>query len=264
MDAGQYGAFTTALTANLSRNDRVIGLVALGSMAQQDYQPDKWSDHDFFVITEPGAQEAFRVALDWLPQSENIVFHFRETQHGVKVVYNNGHLLEFAVFDPAELNLAKVNRYRVLYDRSNTLAAQLETLKMSSPPTDAPRNAADDYNRFGQFLTNLLVGVGRYRRGEKLSGHQFVKLFAAEQLLVLLQAYVPADRHALLDNLNPWRRFERVYPDLGDALNHALSLEVPEAALALVELAERELASRLPNYPAQAIAVLKELLTAVD
>jgi hypothetical protein len=26
----------------------VLGLVAVGSMAARDYEPDEWSDHDFF------------------------------------------------------------------------------------------------------------------------------------------------------------------------------------------------------------------------
>jgi hypothetical protein len=49
MDAEGYERFTGRLQDSLTADDRVLGLVALGSMARQDTQPDRWSDHDFFV-----------------------------------------------------------------------------------------------------------------------------------------------------------------------------------------------------------------------
>ncbi len=70
MDLKQYRTFTATLTETLAVDGRVVGLIALGSMAEQDYPPDRWSDHDFFVITEPGAQEAFRADLSWLPDHQ--------------------------------------------------------------------------------------------------------------------------------------------------------------------------------------------------
>jgi hypothetical protein len=56
-------------------------------MARRDYEPDRWSDHDFFVITTPGEQEAFRADPSWLPDRERIVLSYRETPHGVKALY---------------------------------------------------------------------------------------------------------------------------------------------------------------------------------
>ncbi len=261
MQPQEYQDFTTQLRANLSQDESVIGLVALGSMAQQDYQPDQWSDHDFFLIVTTGEQESFRSKLDWLPQPNEIAFSFRETQHGLKVVYQSGHLLEFAVFDTQELYLAKVNRYRVLLDRAE-IEQQLVKIKAAS--TETPSAATDESSQtdrdFGQFLTNLLVGVGRYRRGEKLSGQQFVKTYAFRHLLVLLQKYLPSPQKSVLDNLDPYRRFERVYPALGEELNRLLNAEVPEAAQGLLAIAIRELKDYLLNYPQAMIVVLQKQL----
>lgn len=66
MQLDDYRSFTAALTLSLANDPRVLGLIALGSMAEQDYLPDQWSDHDFFVVTVPGQQEAFRkeVSID--------------------------------------------------------------------------------------------------------------------------------------------------------------------------------------------------------
>lgn len=69
MDVADYRAFTQALAGGLKADARVVGLVAVGSMAERDYAPDEWSDHDFFVLTRPGEQEAFRSDLSWLPRA---------------------------------------------------------------------------------------------------------------------------------------------------------------------------------------------------
>lgn len=49
MNLTQYNQFTEELRLKLAGDDRVLALVAVGSMAQQDYQPDEWSDHDFLL-----------------------------------------------------------------------------------------------------------------------------------------------------------------------------------------------------------------------
>ncbi len=87
MNLAEYNQFTQELRLKLAGDDRITALIALGSMAQQDYQPDEWSDHDFFVVTIHGVQEDMRQDLSWLPHADEIVFHFRETEHGLKVLY---------------------------------------------------------------------------------------------------------------------------------------------------------------------------------
>src|SRR5437660_8165424 len=116
MERTAYDRFSERLHQRLAADERVLGLVALGSMSGEPL-PDEWSDHDFFVITRPGEQERMRTDLSWLPDAEAIAFSYRETAHGLKVFYSSAHLLEFAVFDFAELQLARVNRYRTLLDR---------------------------------------------------------------------------------------------------------------------------------------------------
>lgn len=254
MNSEMYHAFTAALQARLLADERVLGLVALGSMAEQDYLPDQWSDHDFFVIVQPGTQEVFRADVRWLPSFDRIVFQFRETVHGMKVVYNDGHLLEFAIFDVEEIYLAGVNRYRILIDRAE-IAGHMRAIAGQTQQRAAV-DLADATQHIGQFVTNILVGVGRYYRGERLSAHQFVKHSAVTHLLTLFASYIPAPQHDLLDSLNPSRRFERVYPALSHELNSILSRETPDAAQQLLELAQRELAAHLPGDLSQIIPVI--------
>lgn len=250
-----YQEFTQHLQKNLEQNAHVLGLVAVGSMANTDHQPDEWSDHDFMVIVETGQQEVFRQNLNWLPDAEKIIFSHRETEHGLKVLYAYGHLIEFAVFDKKELYLARVNSYRVLFSRWD-ITQDLEKIRLASDST--PR---DDTYYVGQFLAHLQVGVGRFARGEKLSGHIFIKHHAIDDLLSLMAKYQP-DK-SFLDNLDPFRRFEFVLPDIGAELNAMLLLEPPQAAEELLLLFEREFQHRLSDYPHEAVKVVQHYIRSI-
>lgn len=258
MDRERYEQLTRELTDRLSSDSRVIGLVAVGSMSEQDYLPDEWSDHDFFVVVQSGTQENFRNDLSWLPGSDSIIFQYRETAHGIKALYRSGHLLEFAIFDLNELHLAKINRYRILMDRANVEQhlsdIKAETLRWSESLT------AEDRYLFGQFLTNVLVGFARDQRGEKLSGQQFVKSSAIRHLVILLARYLPSPQKNMLDNIDPYRRFERAYPAIGKELNELCNQEVGIAAEGLLKIVERELQSRVPVFPKDAFETVRRTI----
>jgi hypothetical protein len=246
MDVRAYADLTERLRASAEGRPEVVGLVALGSMSGEGAPADAWSDHDFFLVVAPGAQERFRSDLSWLPDAGAIALAFRETAHGLKVVYEGGHLLEFAVFDPEELFLARVNRYRVLLDRAD-VEARMRRLRERTAAETARRD--DDAWHAGQLLTTLLVGAGRWRRGERASGHRLVWCAALEHLLALLGRHVPAARADALDDLDPFRRFEAAQPGLGAEIDALRAAPLPDAALALLRIAARELAPRMVAFP---------------
>ncbi|MBK9091123.1 MAG: hypothetical protein IPL90_19635 [Holophagales bacterium] len=245
MDRPAYDAFSRTLTSALAADPRVVGLVALGSMSGAGVPPDAFSDHDFFVITVPGLQEDLRTDLGWLPGSGRAVLVHRETEHGLKVVLEDGHLLEFAVFDLDELHVARANRYAVLLDRGGVTERMA---LVAAKPLESP---ADRW-LLGQLLGNLLVGGGRAARGELLSARLFVAGYATGHLLRLLARHLPAESAVPLDDLDPFRRFERAYPRLGGELNGVLGRDPLDAALALLDLAERELRPLLSAWPSAA------------
>ncbi len=253
MDRAAYDALTNGLVTRLEADARVVGLVALGSMSGEGLAPDAFSDHDFFVVTVPGAQEAFREDLSWLPGAERSALVHRETEHGLKVVLDDGHLLEFAVFDLGELLVARANRYAVLLDRGGVAERMA---RVAAKPVEAH----PDRWLSGQLLGNLLVGGGRAARGEILSARLFVAGHATGHLLRLLARHVPAEVETPLDDLDPFRRFERAYPGLGEAVNAALALPPLDAALALLDVAARELGPRLPGWPAIAAGAVRNRL----
>lgn len=246
MELSAYDALTDALAASLAADDRVLGLVLLGSSA---VGADRWSDHDFFVVTRAGAQEALRTDLSWLPAGVELVLAFRETEHGLKLLTVEGHLLELAVFDLEELGVAGVNRYRVVLDRGGVAERMAEVASRPRPdPTPLE-------HLLGQLVSCALVGALRHRRGETLSGAMFVTSLALRNLLQLVEATVPPEERELLDDLDPYRRFERVYPEVGAELGRLLREPPDVAALGLLELAERVVRPVRPELAWSAVAV---------
>jgi hypothetical protein len=183
----------------------------------------------------PGTQERFRDDLRWLPASAGpVALAFRETAHGVKVLLASGHLVEFAVFDPDELSLARVNRHALLLDRAD-LAPRLAQVRqatiaaLAGPRLDLPWHA-------GQLLTNLVTGAGRAARGERLSGHQLVRVAALGHLVTLLRPTVAPGAAGALDDLDPFRRLELAFPGVAGELDEALRRPVVEAARGLLAI----------------------------
>lgn len=258
MNRADYDAFTAALLANLRADPRVVGLIAAGSMADTDHAPDEYSDHDFWIITEPGAQEAFRTAYAWLPDHERIALAIRETEHGIKILYDFGHLVEYAVFAQEELAVTRLNSHRILLDRGG-VAAAVQTVLERTAAEHAAHSANPAYH-FGQFITNLWVGVGRHYRGERLSAHKFVRFSALTHLLPLIVAYVPAQNPDRLDNIDLTRRFEEAYPAIGAEINALLRLETPQAAAGLLWLADLLLRDALPDYPLEAVRTVQDFV----
>ncbi|HET9442133.1 MAG TPA: hypothetical protein VFO65_02350, partial [Acidimicrobiales bacterium] len=222
--------------------------------------PDEWSDHDFFVVTVPGAQEPLRADPGWLPDADRVVLWHRETPHGVKAIWDDGHLAELAVFDDQELGVARVNRFRVLLDRGG-VAARMAQVRVATVAL-ARREAPDERWLAGQLLGALLVGAGRFARGERASGRHLVHDVATGHLLALAARVVPVAPGAVGDDLDPFRRLEQTRPAVARALEAALDGPVPDGALGLLDLAEEHLAPRLDAWPALAARVVRARIAA--
>jgi hypothetical protein len=224
--------FSNQLLESLEVRPEVIGLVLLGSTADHS-RVDEWSDHDFFVVTKEGAAEAMRQDLSWLPNHKQIAFSPRETDHGLKVVYQDARVLEFAVFNDSELELAGANTYSVPLDRTNIIERMAAIAVRSAAP------AYDFAKEWELFLALLLIGVGRARRGEVLIAGQFVRSYCLNHVLGFVRDWQPpmAGTETKEDSFNRYRRFEQQYPELGEQLEKLTQLPVEQAALGYLEFA---------------------------
>ncbi len=224
--------FQAQLTDSVAKRPEVIGLIFVGSAAAT-HRVDQYSDQDFFLVVKAGTGEAFRQDLSWLPNHNEIVLSPRETAHGLKVVYQNGDVLEFAVFEDSELELASVNDYRVMLDNQDLTGRMARIAARSIPkPIDRTRE-------FELFLSLILIGTGRAQRGEILAAEQHIKSAAMDFAIKLIRNARAANEKA--DSLNGFRRFEQDYPEVSKELHRIALLESEPAARALCELVLREL-----------------------
>ena len=226
----EFLEFENQLTKLINSDDLALGLIFLGSAAEHS-RIDQWSDHDFFVVTLEGNAEQLRQDLSWLPNSENIVLSPRETAHGLKVLYSDGHVLEFAVFNDSELEIASANDFLVTVDKPGTIKERMVLIKERSA-TKAKESKFDPESTFEILLVQLLLGVGRARRGESLIAGEHIRSWAVSSLVQLFRFWSEPlqGTSQLTDNLNSLRRFEKQYPELGKALEKAQASSTEECA----------------------------------
>lgn len=249
----RFKKYSESLTNSCIQHPKIIGLVLVGSTAETE-RVDEWSDHDFFVITETGDQEPLRKDLSWLPDSDSIAFWFRETEHGLKVVYKSGEILEFAIFDCDELQGCTVNHHRLAYGNDDVKDA------LSVATNRLPEVVVgDDLADFRHFLSVLVIQVGRARRGELLTAGQGIRGTATTALLKVFTRQLPHD--ARLDKLDVTRRFEFAHPKIGKIVAKALAQEPEPAAKELLEISEQYLAPLWGDYPHAEVHVVKDVLS---
>ena len=245
--------YSKSLTEACIAHPQILGLVLVGSAAETE-RVDRWSDHDFFVITPSGAQDSLRTDLNWLPNSQSIAFSFRETAHGLKVVYESGAVLEFAVFDCAELRTGTVNHHYLAYG-DEEVAQALEIAANREVNEGAAQNLKD----FRLFLSVLIIGVGRARRGEILTAGENIRSTATYALLKVLTERL--GKNSQLDRLDVRRRFEFVYPEIGIHIATALAMQPEHAAKALFDIADNFLAPLWDEYPRRDVEVVRRVLS---
>ena len=260
MDSTQFQQFTATLQHTLSADDRVRALVGIGSLAHPE-RVDRWSDHDFWVITTAEGQAHFLNDLAWLPDHGAIALALRPAPEYYTVLYTTGHIAEFAVFALTDLARGQLNQYRMLFDKS-AISTQIQAIYERT--RDRQQAAADPAHMLGHFLVTLCTGSARDARGERLSAHTYIFQYALDDLLTLITQHIPAQQSDLQDRFDPRRRFEYVYPDLSALLAPILTLSPTTAALRLLDLAERLFQERVPAFPTPAVAATRTFLQTIQ
>jgi hypothetical protein len=259
MDLTQFHQFTETLQHTLSADERVRALVGIGSLAQPE-RVDRWSDHDFWVITTAEGQAHFLDDLSWLPDHSAIALALRPAPEYYTVLYNTGHIAEFAVFALTDLARGQLDRYRMLFDKSD-IRTQIQAIYAR---TQEKQQAGDPAHTIGHFLVALCTGAARDARGERLSAHTYIFHYALDHLLTLITQQIPTQPADLLDCFDPRRRFEQAYPDLSALLEPMLTLTPTAAALHVLDLAERLFQGRMPAFPAPAVTATRAYLQTIE
>ena len=254
-DSDDFERLSAALTAAVREHPALVGLALLGSGSHDAAsRRDEWSDHDFFAIAGPGAAAVARRDLAWLPQQENLVLTAREGEIGFVAVYDDGHVLEFAVAEPAELAGALAEEATVTVDDGVGSVARLIA---ESQARAAGLPATDALNDTRLVLVKLLIGTGRLRRGETINGGQFIRQWAVKHLVLALRARTELVEGAEPAGIEPTRRLEVALPEIAADIEAAISQPAERASQSLFELTRRVLEpgwNEFPTAAADAIA----------
>lgn len=164
--------------AAVRNTENARAFLALGSVGEETVRIDKYSDLDFFVIAKQGFKMRFVNSADWLEAACPVGFHFLNTPDGRKVLFTDGIYAEFAVFEESELEHQTFAAGRIIWQEDD-FNAHLLSQKVRTPAFRAPSAEF----ALGEMLTNLYVGLGRYARGEKLSGTRFIQSYAVDMLI---------------------------------------------------------------------------------
>ena len=216
---------------SIARSGHGLALIGLGSVGLATERLDAYSDLDFFVIVERGAKQRYIEQLDWLEAVAPLAYHYRNTVDGHKALFRDGIFCEFAVFEADELPRIPFAPGRIVWQRDDVDDA------MATPANPPPVADAHDIDwHLGEALTNLYVGLSRYRRGEKLSAARFVQQYAVDQILALLDletATTEDDR----DGFAPERRIEARHPEIAVRLPTFVQgyARTPESAAAILD-----------------------------
>ena len=196
-----------AIAFSVAGSGSGLALIGLGSAGAEVERLDAYSDLDFFVIVQPGRKEEFLASLSWLEDAAPVVYAFLNTADGYKLLFADGIFAEMAVFEPAELARIPFSGGRFVWQAPGfDLPVPLAGNALPDPE---PSHSTEWL--VNEALTNLYVGLGRYRRGEKSSAARFIQGHAVDRLLDLAPL-IEKSRPGQPDPFDSTRRFERVYP----------------------------------------------------
>jgi len=220
---------------SLAQSGHALALLGLGSVGEELHRLDEYSDLDFFVIVEPAYKHQYIENLDWLSRLGPIAYHFLNTPDGYKLLFADGIFCEFAVFELHELEGIPFSPGRIVWKRDDAP----ETLYR---PAKEPVRAEQKPREFliGEAITNLYVGMGRDKRGEKLSAMRFIQGYAVDRLLELTDQ-METGQNVTRDIFVNERRFEARHPELAAEIASWMQgyARNRESAVAILSFLER-------------------------
>jgi lincosamide nucleotidyltransferase B/F len=197
---------------SLAQSNKAVALIGLGSVGLEVDRIDEFSDLDFFAIVERGFKEEFLEHLGWLSSICPIAYCFRNTPDGYKLLFQDGVFCEFAVFEEPELRQIPFAPGRIIWKKQGVS----DTLALPQRVQSVQESPSLEWS-LGEALTNLYVGIGRLRRGEKLSAMRLIQGEAVNRVLELAER-IEAPAFSSRDVFAPERRYEQRHPAVAEAL----------------------------------------------
>ncbi len=219
------------LAAHLAADPHLVAVLGLGSAGVETHRFDDHSDIDFFLVVDtPDTKHRYLQDITWLEGfGGHVAYSFVNDPNGRKALLADGLFLEYAVFTPDQLAALPLTGARVVWARPgyDPLA------RVAALPAATAIDTVDFH--LNEALTNLLVGLHRELRGERLAAMRFIQVYAVDRVLALVRLE-PA---TALDHPDPFeatRRIEGARPPGGLPLHRMVpgytrNLDAAEAVL---------------------------------
>lgn len=245
--------------ALLARLDRIaaalrdtghgVALLGAGSTGLELDRLDAYSDLDFMAVVDAGCAMALVDDLAWLEAAHPIAYRHKNTDDGYKILFADGIFAEFGVVETSRLRDIPLAPARIIWQRPD-----FDPDLASGGHLPAPEPGRTPDWMIGEILTNLYVGLARYRRGEKLSALQFVQGYAMQRIVELAPS-LETPRPGHVDAFGGERRFEQRFPALAGELGALLQgyERTPDSAVAILRFLE----ARVAVDPAMRRAILE-------
>jgi hypothetical protein len=197
---------------SLSKTHKALALVGLGSVGIETARLDEYSDLDFFAIVREGYKAEFLQDLGWLNSINPVAWSFQNTSDGYKLLFEDGIFCEFAVFEPLELEHIPFAPGRIVWAEGGS------GLDFARPKFEKVIQVTSSPDwLIGEALSNLYIGLERYKRGEKLSAYRFVQVLAVDRILELAK-WFEKEQPSYPDPFAVERRFEERFPGVAKVL----------------------------------------------
>jgi hypothetical protein len=189
----------------------VNGFVGLGSIGTELDRLDDYSDLDFFLIVETEDLKYELINnLDWLSNTGTILFDFKNTKDGSKVLFEDGVYCEYAVFTEKEyLDIPYLGERELINKTSIDISSKKQL----------DEKVLKKEWLIGECLTNLFVGIKRYQRGELFNANKFISRFALDRVIELADEF-ESSKEYFQDYFDKSRRLEENYTKLSSELNN--------------------------------------------
>lgn len=171
----QLKRFDEIITLN-KKDPNVLGFIGFGSMHHTN-RLDAYSDIDFFIIVNQH-KETFLSSIKWLEVAP-VAWWYQETRDGLKVMYEDGIFLEFAVFYLEELAHIPFEHGTIYYLKDGVD-------KEAFTPKKMPSKEINISHVFNTWLSNLYIGLLRHHRGEYAAAFLMIQVYASHHFLTLL------------------------------------------------------------------------------
>lgn len=143
------------------------------------------------VLVATGSEEKLLRDIRWLADIQHIAYEFKRSPGHFRFLFSDGLFCDFTVAEEQKLDISDLSHGQILWQKDKTKTdykdvINITQIKHSKSPITKHEESCW---LLGEFLTNLLIGLRRYSKGDKLSAFYIIQHHALSQLLELVDKW---------------------------------------------------------------------------